>query len=231
MYSQITLINSNEHKNNSIKSYSDFSYAKKLMTAPITVAEFYESCKDYPIIFVKDTAANWTASAMMGYKENENLFIDENGMWEKGKYVPASIRRYPFIFIAQENQQLSLGVDAVSLIIAKEDEERKLFDEKGNQSEFISNVLAFMSQFQGDATATSNFIKQLEEWELLEEKIMQLVTPKGESFSINGFYIINEEKLQHLSKNKKQDICDHNAFPLITSHLISLSNMQRLAIR
>ena len=54
------------------------------------------------IIFVKDTENNWTASVMIGYQENENLFIDENSMWEKGR-----------------NNQLILGVDTAALSNAK----------------------------------------------------------------------------------------------------------------
>lgn len=223
------IINSGEHKERAVKAYSDFSYASKIMHTSITAPEFYESCKDYPILFIKDGASNWSASAIVGYQENKNLFVDEKGSWEKGRYVPASIRRYPFIFVAQEDKQLILGVDAEALMDAKENKERKLYD-ADKPSEFTTNVLGFMNQFQADAIATANFIKQLEEWELLEEKTMQVTTPKGEKFSISGFYIVNEEKLQHLSKKKKQEICDNNAYPLITAHLISLSNVQRLSL-
>ncbi len=229
MYSQIMIINSGEHKESAVKAYNDFSYASKIMHTPITAPEFYESCKDYPILFIKDGASNWSASAVIGYQEDQNLFVDEKGSWEKGRYIPAAIRRYPFIFVANEEKELMLGVDSNALSDAAEDKERKLFDGE-KPSEFTTKVLEFMNQFQADATATANFIKQLEEWELLEEKTMQVTTPKGEKFSINGFYIVNEEKLQHLSKKKKQEICDNNAYPLITAHLISLSNVQRLSL-
>lgn len=40
--------------------------------------------------------------------------------------------------------------------------------------------------------------------------------------------MINEEKLKNLSKKKKNEINDKNAIPLITAHLISLSNIQKL---
>jgi hypothetical protein len=113
----------------------------------------------------------------------------------------------------------------------KENEKRKLFDAEGKPSEFLTNVLKFMNQFQADAASTAKFIKQLDQWELLEEKTAQITTPDQTSYKINGFYIVNEEKLNHLSKKKKQDICDQNAFPLITAHLISLSNVQRMGIK
>lgn len=231
MYKNIELINTEKHKNHAIKAMDSFNYAKELINAPITAPEFYECCKDYPIVFVKDANESWSASAMLGYMENKNLFIDENGMWEKNRYIPASIRRYPFIFVAQENNQLSLGVDTSALSQDEKDKERRVFDDEGKPSEFINGVLQFMNQFQGDAIATANFIAQLYQWELLEEKTAQIITPDQKSYQINGFYVINEEKLHHLSKKKKQEICDQNAYPLITAHLISLSNVQRMGLR
>ncbi|HZF70820.1 SapC family protein [Sulfuricurvum sp.] len=231
MYKNIELINTHTHKDTAIKGYTSFAYAKEMITAPVTVAEFYECCKDYPIIFVKDAEGNWTASVMLGYKEKENAFVDKEGMWEAGRYVPASIRRHPFIFVTQDNNQLSLGIDSDAKSDDKEDDNRKLFDAEGKPSEFLTNVVNFMNQFQADAASTAKFIKQLDQWELLEEKTAKIITPDQTSYQINGFYIVNEEKLNHLSKKKKQDICDQNAFPLITAHLISLSNVQRMGIK
>ena len=71
----------------------------------------------------------------------------------------------------------------------------------------------------------------MEEWELLEEKIATIITQEQEQFNINGLFIVNEEKLKHLSKKKKEEICNKNAIPLITTHLISLSNIQKLGIK
>ena len=232
MYKNIELIDTQLHKEYSIKAMENFSYAKELMGSLITVAEFYEGCKDYPILFIKDAKANtWSASAMLGYQENQNLYINKEGLWERGRYIPASIRRYPFIFVAQENKGLSLGIDTSALSKEKTDNKRKLFTKEGTASEFTNEVLEFMNQFQRDAQATSNFIAQLEKWELLEERNIQIVTPDQKNHQINGFYVVNQEKLQHIGKKKKQEICDQNAYSLITAHLISLSNVQRMGVR
>lgn len=231
MYNNIELINTVNHKDTAIKAYDSFSYAKNMISAPVTVFEFYDCCKDYPIVFVKDAQDNWMASAMLGYEENKNLFVNDTGEWGKLRYVPASIRRYPFIFVNQDDSQLSLAFDSDAKSESPIDNERKLFDEEGKPSEFLKGVLEFMNQFQNEAASTNSFIKQLSDWELLEEKTAQITTPDQKSHQVNGFYIVNEEKLNHLSKKKKEDICDKNAYPLITAHLISLSNIQRMGIR
>jgi hypothetical protein len=232
MYKNLQPINKVEDKNKAVKEIQEFSYAKEQINAPITIAEFYEACKDYPILFAKDANDSWMATAMLGYKEKENLFIDEKGMWEKQRYIPAHIRRYPFIYVNNpENDQLTLGIEAEYKSEAKEDEARKLFLEDGNNSEFLNSVLGFLNQFHADALATAQFIKQLDDWELLEEKEANITTPEGKNYTINGFYVVNEEKLKHLSKKKKEDICHKNATPLITAHLISLSNIGKIGAK
>lgn len=230
MYKKLEILNKNLHKDASLKELKDASFAKELINAPITVAEFFESCKDYPIVFAKDASSEWMATVMLGYKEKENLFITDVNKWETGRYIPAFIRRYPFIFVTQE-EQLLLAFDSELLSQDKEDEARKFFDKDGNNSEFLNNVLNFLNQYQADAKATSEFIKQLESWELLEEKVATIINNKNEKFNINGFYIVNEEKLKNLSKKKKDDICAKNGLPLITAHLISLSNIQRIGLK
>ena len=229
MYQNVEPINSVVHSKCGIKELSTFAYAKEMIHAPITVAEFYESCKDYPIVFAKDASGSWSALALIGYKEKENLFIDDKGAWEKNRYIPAFIRRYPFIFVAQPNtDELTLAFD----VTCKEEKctvmQRRFFDDDAKATPFLQTIMSFLTQFQNDAKATAVFIKQLDEWELLEARTANIVTPAGETFTLNGFYVINEEKLRHLGKKKKEEIYAKNAIPLITAHLISLSNIQRM---
>lgn len=232
MYQNLEILNKETHKESSIKEAKNFSYAKNLINAPITAAEFYEACKNYPIFFAKDKDENWFASVMLGFKENTNIFVDSKGNWDKLHYVPAFVRRYPFVFVEQENSdQLLVALDKEYLSSDKKDESRKLFNDKGENSEFLNNALNFLNQFQADSIATKDFIKQLNDWELLEEKTATVVTANKEQFNLTGLYIVNEEKLRHLSKKKRDEINDKNAIPLITAHLISLSNIQKLGAK
>jgi hypothetical protein len=232
MYKNLEILNKINHKENRVKEIKDFSYAKNLMSIPITVSEFFEACKNYPIFFVKDKNDNWFTSVMLGFKENTNIFINDKGEWDKLHYVPAFVRRYPFVFVEQDNkEELLLALDKDNLSTSKEDNARKLFDNKGENSEFLNNILAFLNQFRNDSIATKEFVKQLDAWELLEEKTATVITQNKEQFNINQLYIVNEEKLKHLSKKKRDEINDKNAIPLITAHLISLSNIQKLGIK
>ena len=229
MYENVEPLNSVTHLKSGIKEINSFEYAKELIHAPITIAEFYESCKDYPIVFAKDPNDVWTALALTGYKDKENIFIDKKGQWDKNRYIPAFVRRYPFVFMAQaDSEELTLAFDVAYKVEISKSKERAFFDDDAKATPFLQNIMSFLTQFQNDAKATAEFIQQLSDWDLLEARMANVVTPKGETFTLNGFYIVNEEKLRHLSKKKREEVYAKNAIPLITAHLISLSNIQRL---
>lgn len=227
MYKKLEVINKIEHKTKGIDEVSNFSYSKELINAPIALSEFFESCKNYPIFFAKDKDNKWFATALLGYKQSENLFVDDKGNWKTLHYIPAFVRSYPFILVNQEDKkELILAVEGEYL--SEKKDSKRLFDENGENSEFLNSALTFLNQFHTDTLSTASFIKQLEDWELLEEKSVTVTNDKKEKYNLNGFFIVNEEKLKHLSKKKKEDICEKNAYALITAHLISLSNIQKL---
>lgn len=227
MYKKLEVLNKIQHKNKSVAEVSDFLYSKNLINAPIALSEFFEVCKNYPIFFAKDKDNKWFSTALLGYKEGVNLFVDKKGKWKELHYIPAFVRSYPFILVNQEHKkEMVVAIDAEYL--DEKASSKKLFDENGNNSEFLNSAIGFLNQYYADSLSTNEFIKQLEAWEILEEKVVNIVNSKNEKFTLGGFFIINEEKLKHLSKKKKDDICAKNAYALITAHLISLSNIQKL---
>ena len=227
MYKKLEVLNKIQHKNKSVAEVSDFLYSKNLINAPIALSEFFEACKNYPIFFAKDKNNKWFSTALLGYKEGENLFVDKKGKWKELHYIPAFIRGFPFILVNQESKK-EMVVSIDSEYLDEKKSSKKLFDENGNNSEFLNGAINFLNQYYTDSLSANEFIKQLETWELLEEKVVNITNSKKEKFTLGGFFIVNEEKLKHLSKKKKDDICAKDAYSLITSHLISLSNIQKL---
>lgn len=183
MYNNLEPINKVTDKNVSINEVRDYSFSKEQMNSPITISEFYEACKDYPIFFVTDN----------------------------------------------ESSQLTLAVEKDYKVKSQKDDIRNLFDEKGNNSKYLDDILGFLNHYHKNSLETASFIKQLDEWGLLEEKNAKVVISKDEQYNVNGFYVVNEEKLKHLSKKRKEALFNKNVIPLITAHLISLSNIQRFS--
>lgn len=233
MYKNPVILNINDHKNKSLKELADFSLTKEMISAPLGFNEFYEACRDYPIFFAKDQNGSWFATALLGIN-NKNMFVDDSGVWKAGAYIPAFIRRYPFILVKTEEnseENLTLAIDSEALQDTNEsNKERAFFNDDDTPTQFASGAMGFLLELNNVARATSDFIKELAEWELLIEQSANVVDREGNTHVINGFFTVNEEKLTHLSDKKKADICKKGATPLITAHLISLGNIRRIGL-
>lgn len=223
MYKNIEAVDAIVHKDVKVSFPKNFLYSKDLMDTIITLPEFYEACKDYPIVFIKNEE-QWSSVCLLGYKQGENAFVNKKGEWDKLKYVPAFIRRYPFI-LAEQEQGLILALETS----AKSEDGERLFKDDGTQSEFLEAVMKFLNEYYQGAQTTAAFVKDLESWGVLELQNATVTRPNGENFEINGFYIVSEDKLNKLDDKTKDEICKKGAVPFITAHLISLSNFKKLA--
>jgi len=77
-----------------------FGFAAASHVVPLTVTEFQVAGLSYPIIFAGE---KYQPLAVMGVSER-NLFIAPDGAFQMGAYIPAYIRRYPFVLAADETR-------------------------------------------------------------------------------------------------------------------------------
>src|SRR5260370_40891314 len=96
IYERAVQVNPGQHKDVSIKAGVDFGFAKNVNSVPLMAAEFEPACVEYAIVFAGEEAGIMPG-ALLGIRDNENLYVDENGAWN-AKYIPAFVRRYPFVF-------------------------------------------------------------------------------------------------------------------------------------
>jgi hypothetical protein len=73
----------------------NFKFASKINSVPLAVTEFEMACRSYPIVF--SSGETVAPVSIVGLREEENLFLDEESAWLSNIYVPAYIRKYPFI--------------------------------------------------------------------------------------------------------------------------------------
>lgn len=229
MYKNIEILNLAQHKTKALKELTNFSNVAGIINAPVSFNEFYDACRDYPIFFAKDSEGKWFASALLGYND-KNVFITADGAWKAGSYIPAFIRRYPFTLV-KDNDNVSLAFDKECCEELNEtNKTRAFFNEDDTPTELSKEAMNFLLELNATAQATAEFIKELEQWELLEEKTANIIDLEGNSHNIGGFFTVNEEKLAHLGEKKRLDIFKKGAMPLITAHLISLGNIRRMGL-
>ncbi len=167
--------------------------------------------------------------AILGLRDNENLFLNEKNEWLSGSYIPAYVRRYPFIFSEIPNsEQLTLCIDNTKDIV-EENGEQHFFDDEGKPSQLATNALEFCKSYHAAAQATLNFGKALSEKGLLTQKEVQINVSGNRRINFSGFQIIDEKKFVELDDKTFLELKKEGWLPFIYAHLISGSQWQRLS--
>lgn len=195
---------------------------------PLTSDEFVSASRFYPIVF--SAGENPVPLALMGLNEGVNTFVDAEGKLINPVYVPAYIRRYPFLLarLRPDVDELSLCFDPTSGALGQFDEGDALFD--GDQpAEATKNVLEFCQNFEEAGARTGLFIEELKKADLLMDGEVS-IQPEGGSqpFIYRGFQMVDEEKLRELRGDVLRKMMQNGILPLIFAHLFSLQLMREV---
>lgn len=226
-YKKPVVLDKEQHKGLRLKA-ADARFAAKNQSVPMVLAEFPEASLEYPIVFAKSQDSQWIALALTGLQADSNAFVDESGRWT-GRYVPASVRRYPFILAEGENKQLSLAVDMDAPQLGSEGE--ALFDDKGEPTELVRNVMNMMGEFQSQALSTGTLAKELDDAKLLTQQSLRVQLGDGRNAVVDGVWIVDEAKLRELTDDKILSLYKSGALVAIHAHMLSLRNLLPLLER
>src|SRR5690606_24662040 len=107
-------------------------------------------------------------------RTDENLFVDADGQWADGAYVPAFFRRYPFILVRPDQAtDYTVCVDESYDGLSEEDG-TPLFDEEGKESEHLSGAVRLLGDLMTEAERTRRFVERLTALELLMPQSTQV---------------------------------------------------------
>ena len=207
---------------------NDFKFASKFHVAYVTLHEFARAASIYPVVFLEDKDNDeFRPVVLMGLDAGENLFVDADGHWS-ASYIPAIIRRYPFALSkAEEADRYIICVDEASELLS-DTEGAPLFDEHGNPTQVIENVKRYLGELQQMDQMTHEFTHFLTQNNLLTPLNMR-VNAGNQVRNITGCYVINEERLNNLTDSRFLEVRQKSYLPAIYAHLISLSQIERLA--
>ena len=226
-YQKPVVLDREQHKGLRLKN-TDARFAAKNQAVPLLAAEFPEACLEYPIVFTQGQDGQWLALALTGLQANANAFVDARGLWN-ARYVPASVRRYPFILAEGANDQLSLAADLAAPQLGTEGE--ALFDDKGEPTELAKNVLQMLADFQNQATATAAMVQKLHEAQLLTQQNLQVKLGDERSAVVEGVWIVDEAKLRQLPDDKVLAWFKDGSLAAIHAQMLSLRNLLPLLQR
>jgi hypothetical protein len=232
LYNSIDALNSGQHGKMKLKKSYNLPQVGQTHAVPVTVEEFTIVQRHYPIIF--SAGETPIPLALLGLNEGVNTFFDQDGRpIDKSIYIPAYLRRYPFLLakLRPNTDELSLCFDPTAGAVVEDGDGQALFE--GDQpSETTRNILAFCEQFETAGQRTQLFIDDLLKSGLLMDGEVA-IQPEGaeQPFLYRGFRMIDEEKLRELRGDELRKMNQSGMLAAIYAHMFSLSQIREVFAR
>ena len=221
-YNNLAPLSSTLNSKFKVRPADSAPYLAKANAIPLTIDEFITAQRHFPIVFsAGDTPV---PLALMGLNDGVNVFVNDEGMPHNPVYIPAYVRRYPYLLarLDQNADELSLCYDPSSDLIGENVEGEALFD-GDKPSETLNGILKFCEDFEIAAQRTSAFVKELQELDLLiDGEVTIQPSDAPQPFLYRGFRMVDEEKFRDLNGDVLRKINQNGILPLVTAHLFSL---------
>jgi hypothetical protein len=158
-----------------------------------------------------------------------NVFFDDEGKALEDFYIPAYIRRYPYMLarLDSNSETMSLCFDPQSGLVDETGEGNPLFEGE-EPSSTTKDLLQFCQNFEEAGMRTQNFMEEVKKADLLmdgEVAIARTEEP-DKPYVYRGFQMINQEKLLEVRGDKLRAWNQSGLLPLIYAHLFSLDLMR-----
>ena len=230
-YKNLQPLSASLHGNLRITPSTNADYFAHANAIPLTIDEFIAAQRFFPIVFSGGELP--VPLALLGLNEGVNVFVDDQGVPLNPFYIPAYVRRYPYLLarLDEKAEELSLCFDPDSGLVGEDGDGEKLFDGE-KPSEALNAILKFCEDFEIAAQRTSAFVKELVEMDLLIDGEVT-IQPDGaeQPFVYRGFRMIDEAKMRDMNGDQLRKINQNGILPLIMAHMFSLSSIRDLFAR
>jgi len=223
------------HRLRKVQPLTDFSIARDVHAVLITATEFPQAALEFPIVFVatgaKDSAgrAVMAPAALLGLRHGENLYVD-GSRWD-ARYIPAYIRRYPFLTAALP------GAGGVNVLVDDawsgfgEQAGEPLFEADDTPAPALRRALDFLERYEHEAERTQAFCERLVRLGVLKEMKADATLPGGQTISVDGFHTVDEDRLRAFPDETVLELWRNGLLMLIQMHLVSIVNIRHLVNR
>jgi hypothetical protein len=224
LYTRVEPLNPDNHGKLGVKRLDNpFAFASEIHFVPLLLPEFPAACGSYPIIFAGDEKQ---PLAVMGLTPGFNLFFDKTGVAKTEIYLPAYVRRFPFVVANTTENNFIVCIDVAADIVA-EGAEMAIF--KGKElTEYGKNCVEFCRRFEDDRVRSDTILEQIKALDIFHLRQTKHQprdaenNPVGEEILISEYYAIEEPKLHQLSGAQLVALRDTGALAFIYAHLVSM---------
>lgn len=228
-YRDVVPLSRDRHKDWFVDLAQGFHFTAGTNSIYVAGTEFPMVAREYPIVFAKDAAEKLVPVAMLGLRQNENLMVAGDGTW-RASYVPAYVRRYPFILANADPEANSFAVciDESYSGFNTAGEGERLITESGEHGEILANSVKFLEEFHKHSEITATFCQAVAEADLVESMQANIALKSGDKFSLAGLYCIPRNRIKAMSPEQLKMFVDRDYMDLLYLHMYSLSNMDKL---
>lgn len=228
LYKEPVAISVTAHAKDKLINATSFSFASDVSSLPLAAVEFTSAARSYPIVFSQNPP--YSPLCITGIKNGSNLFVDDNGQWERNTYIPAYVRRFPFLLLNDgKSDKMVLGIETTAKRLSKSQGD-SLF-EKGEPSDFLNQALAFCTDYNRQWEASLAMAKTLNDEGLLIEETSELPLPNKQTLRLGGFKVIDEAKLNNLATDTFIEWRNRGWLGPIYAHIASIANWPLLVYR
>lgn len=205
-----------------------------VMSCVTTPDEFRRVQAHYPILFrLNADRTAFTALAMFGFEEGENLFLGADG-WETD-YVPLAIAIQPFLIGGSATgggaKQVHIDLASARIAGAGTDEGVRVFDEHGRPTPYLETIAERLGELDAGWQGTDAFFAALRRHELLEPLTLEVTLDDGSINRLVGFHAIDEDRLRALDGEALGELHRSGHLMPLFMALASLGNLNALIAR
>lgn len=230
IYERAVPVSPQRHGDLYVKTGKSLGFSKNVNSVPLMAAEFANAGAEYTIVFAGQ-GNEIIPVVLLGVRDDENLYVAADGSWQ-GRYVPAFLRRYPFVFsTSDDGVNFTLCVDEDYEGVNREGRGERLFDADGERTQYLTSVLGFLQAYQVQFQRTLAFTRRVVELGLLEPMQARFTLRDGRALTLGGFQAVNRDRLKALSGDKLAALMAQDELELLYIHLQSLKHLQATAER
>jgi hypothetical protein len=223
-YRQPELLNHESHGSLGLRMPArPFEFARKSRALPVTLSEIASAQKHFPIVF--SDLENPVPLAVVGTRDDVNLFIDENGNWEREVYIPAYVRCYPFALAARSNEEFAVVIDRAAESVS-DDPEQPFFGDDKKVTPEVQALIDFVGRYDAETRRTVQFGQRLKELGLLAGQQVTRKKESGEEEPVASYVAVDSDKLDALDDAVVRELFGQGYLAGVFAHLFSLENWQ-----
>lgn len=235
-------LSKSQHRALRLTARRGYAFASEQTVVPIVMSEAAVAAREYAIVFPGEGGG--VPLVLTGLPPGPCAYVTASGDW-LARYVPAHLRRYPFVLGQPSAQAAQARAQAASARAPEAEPDRRyvlqfdegaahlstqegapLFDAQGEPTEVLKKVQGALLSLQTEYDRTQALVAQLEEVDLLTPVTLRVQPREGDSVALSGFRVVDARAFAALEAPALARLRDSGALMLVYAHLLSLHNLR-----